>query len=632
MISVVTSPSDNRDARNPTVTRHGWRLDWGAVQRLADSTGAALGAAGDRRTDDSPAFEKPAPRAAGRFEFVEFAAVGFAAAALFAFHLGSYGLWEPDEARYAEIAREMLLWHDWIVPHLNYVPYIEKPPLLYWLTALSMRIFGINEFAARFINAAAALAGVLATYVFTRRTFGRDRALLAATVLATSGLYAVMAQVLTTDMLLTAAITAALFAFYLHWREGGRWWLLCYGAIGAGMLTKGPIGVAIPVLVGMIFLWWEEGWAGLRRAPRRFHIFAGATLSIAIAVPWFIAITIRQPDFLNFYFVGENLRRAFVASYDHSQPFYYYVPVIAAGMLPWTLAAPFIPWRSLPPNPTRRFCMIAALSVFGLFSLAHSKLIPYVLPALPPIAILIADGLLQFNDAALAARDHSSLSQPDRQLLALLGVLLALAGVGIEAIALAAHRIANPYPLMVRPALIAAGAILIIGGAACYAGFRRRTISGVGIFAATGAAVLIVVSYGRLLAEPSRSYAQLAREVARKAPDSALVCYPRYIQSLPFYSGRRVILVGAKTELAYGAEHAADAAQFFFTRRADLLRLWNAKPPPVLILDRSALPPIASSLGPYTVIASDQKKLAIERRVEETPDRAGESTGGKASQ
>jgi hypothetical protein len=174
---------------------------------------------------------------------------------------------------------------------------------------------------------------------------------------------------------------------------------------------------------------------------------------------------------------------------------------------------------------------------------------------------------------------------------------------------------------MVRPALMAAGAILIIGGAACYAGFRRRTTFGLAIFAATGAAILIVVSYGRLLAEPSRSYAQLAREVARRAPNSILVCYPRYIQSLPFYSGRRVILVGAKTELTYGAEHAADAAQFFFTRRTDLMRLWKATPPPVLIVDRSALPPIAASLGPYTVIASDQKKLAIMRAIGQAPAR-----------
>ena len=151
-----------------------------------------------------------------------FAMLAALAGTLFLFHLGTYGLWEPDEARYAEIAREMLASHNFIVPHLNYVPYIEKPPLLYWLSAGSMKLLGINEFAARLPNAGAALIGVFATYLFALRTFDHGRALLAGAVLATSALYAVMAQVLTTDLLLTAAITITMFAFFLQWRDGGR--------------------------------------------------------------------------------------------------------------------------------------------------------------------------------------------------------------------------------------------------------------------------------------------------------------------------------------------------------------------------------------------------------------------------
>jgi hypothetical protein len=125
----------------------------------------------------------------------------------------------------------------------------------------------------------------------------------------------------------------------------------------------------------------------------------------------------------------------------------------------------------------------------------------------------------------------------------------------------------------------------------------------------------MTASYGRILAEPARSYARLAREIAQRAPNAVLVCYPRYIQSLPFYTGRRVILVGAKTELRYGAEHAPDAAQFFFAGRADLIRLWNDPQPTVLVIDRTALAPVANSLGPFDVISSDAKKLAIMRSV-----------------
>ncbi|HEX4209177.1 MAG TPA: glycosyltransferase family 39 protein, partial [Candidatus Binataceae bacterium] len=214
---------------------------------------------------------------------------------LFFFHLGRYGLWEPDEARYAEIAREMLASGNYLVPHLNYVPYIEKPPLLYWSCALAMRLFGVNEFAARFINALSALIGVAAVFYFTLRAFDWRRALICGVVLATSGLYALMAQVLTTDMLLTATTEVALFAAYLHWSEGRRWRWLFYAAMGFGVLAKGPVAAALPILILLLFCWWE---GDLRGTIARFRPISGLLLTIAIASPWFVAISIREPDFI----------------------------------------------------------------------------------------------------------------------------------------------------------------------------------------------------------------------------------------------------------------------------------------------------------------------------------------------
>ncbi|MGH8012029.1 MAG: ArnT family glycosyltransferase, partial [Candidatus Binataceae bacterium] len=255
---------------------------------------------------------------------------------IFFYNLGAYGLWEPDEARYAEIAREMLATHNFIVPHLNYVDYVEKPPLLYWLTAASMRLFGLNEFAARLPDAIAAMAGLIATFFFTLKAFDRRRALMAGVILATSGLYVVMAQVLTTDMLLTALLTVALFALFLHWRKGGAWCWLMYAAMGLAILAKGPVGAAIPLLVGLVFLWWERD---LKGAIRRFHIIPGILLTAAISLPWFVAITARVPGYFAFYLIGENVLRFLQPGYSHSEPFYYYVPVIALGMLPWTLLA-----------------------------------------------------------------------------------------------------------------------------------------------------------------------------------------------------------------------------------------------------------------------------------------------------
>ena len=590
------------------------KLDLGGVARTFDSTNAAAAAArvgvrgaGVGANPSLGAAPKvPAKPAMGA---ILAAVAGLAGAGLlFFFHLGSYGLWEPDEARYAEISREMLVSGNFIVPHLNYVPYIEKPPLLYWLNALAMRALGVNEFAARFFNAFSALFVAGAVYFFTQRVFDRRRAIIAVMVLSTSALYAVMAQVLTTDLLLTGAITTALFAAFLQWREGGRWRWLFYAAMGCGILAKGPVGAVLPLVAVLLFCWWE---GGLRGVIARFRPFSGLLLTAAIAAPWFVAITLRAPDFFAFYFIGEHFRRFFQSSYSHSEPIYYYVPIVAAGMLPWSLMAPLLLWRRLTPHPARRFCLIGAGTIFVLFSLASAKLVPYIIPVMPPLAIVIADGL-----AIVIGLEPDSAPRKAEQLwvrlLSLAGLALVLGGAAILVVAALAPHFHSPNPMLVRPALYAAGVILIGGGIVSAAGFwKRRALFGLSAFGLCAAGLIVVISYGRLMAEPARSYATLARLIEQRAPDATLVCYPRYIQSLPFYCRRRVILVGAKTELTYGAAHSSDASRYFFDSRKDALRLWNTTPAIVLVIDRSEADSIIPLLGPIQVIAADSKKLAL---------------------
>ena len=535
------------------------------------------------------------------------ALVGLASAVFF-FHLGSYGLWEPDEARYAEIAREMLAAREFIVPHLNYVAYVEKPPLLYWLGALWMAVFGVNELAVRLTPALAALGGVLMTWCFVRRTMGRGRALLAGAILATSTLYAVMAQVLTTDMLLAASVTVALFALFLHWSEGGRWWCwLGYAAIAMGLLAKGPVAAAIPILTLAVFLWWQGELSG---AIGRFHALAGGAMIALIAAPWFIAIAIREPGFVDFYFVGEHLRRFFESGYSHGQPFYYYVPVLAAGMMPWTLMAPFIAWRELARTPAGRFCIVAAAVVIVIFSAASAKLIPYILPAAAPIAVLLADGIFSraFAPGVRAGDEPLGL----RFRFAAAGVVLALMGVAILVAAMTAPLFSSPYVVAARPALYSLGLIGAAGGALVAEIFRHwRLDAGLAAMVLVTATALGAGSYVRLEAEPLRSYAALAREVETRAPDATLICYPRYVQALPFYTRRRVILVGAPTELAFGQVHAADANRYFFRSEDDVLRLWHAPGPVVLVIDQRELAQLQGRLGEFTVIGSEWHKRAI---------------------
>lgn len=508
----------------------------------------------------------------------------------------------------------MIALRDYILPHLNYVPYIEKPPLLYWLTVLSFRLFGVTQFAARMMVAASALLGLAATCFFAHRSFGRSHGLLAGAVLTTTVLYAVLAQVLTTDMLLTALTTIAFFAFFLHWSEGGRWCWLFYLAMAFAVLTKGPIGAALPIVVAVLFLW-QEG--ELRGAVSRFKVVPGLLVMVAISAPWFIMMTIRLPGYFSFYFIGEYLRRFFQPGYSHAEPLYFYIPVLAVGMLPWSLIVPFLTWRNAAPNAARRFCAIVAATVFVLFSLASAKLIPYILPAIPALAVLIADGII--CRVSIDAGSETTKGRRDSQIFAVIGPLMGLFGAGTIVVAMLAPHFRSPYPALLQPVLGAIGAILLVGGVVCAAAFWiRRTEPGLAVLVLTTALALLVGGYGRLRAEPKRSYAALCREVEAKAPHARLICYRRYVQTLPFYTRRRVILIGDKTELAFGAAHSPDAGDYFFTSDADLLRLWKQPGPTVVVLDASDLKRLAGRLGDFRVIASESRKRAIIRVDERT--------------
>jgi len=565
-----------------------------------------------RNDDSSPAFaEPPAPRWGATPIAYDVGAIVALSLAVCIFHLGSFGLWEPDEARYAEIAREMLQSGNILVPHLNYVAYVEKPPLLYWLTTLSFRVLGVSEFAARLPVALSAIAGILATYFFALRAFGRRHAILAAAILTTTPLYALMAQVLTTDMMLTALVTIATFSLYLHWREGGRWCWIAYAAMGLAVMTKGPVGAALPILSMILWLALNRELSG---AIARFRAVPGLLLTTLIAAPWFVAMTIREPGFFDFYFVGEHLRRVFETDYSHSEAFYFYVPVLAVGLLPWSLLVPMLTWRAAPRNPARSFCVVAAAVTVVAFSCASAKLIPYILPAVPPIAVLIADGLA--SCAWPAADSRTRLRPPDSRILLESGPMLALLGAGAIVAASAAAQFRTPYAMAARPALFAIGVMLVTGGAVTTAMFvARRTAAGLGAIVVTLALALIAGGWARLETEPMRSYAGLSRAIAEQAPDAAIICYHRYVQSLPFYNRRRVILVGGRTELDFGARLDPDAREWFLNNDEQMFRRWEQPGGRVVVvLDAGDLARMQERFGDFDVIGIEGRKRAILRR------------------
>ena len=247
-------------------------------------------------------------------------------------------LFDPDEGRYAEIPREMMLsGGDWVIPHLNGIVYLEKPPLQYWLTALAFRAFGQNEFAARLCTGLAGYLSLAAVFFLGRKLWGFDAGVRAALFSAASTLFVLMGHQLTLDMLLSFWLTAALSCFLMaqarredagHWRP---WMLGCWAAMALGLLTKGLIAVLIPAATLGAYVLWQRDWRLLRRLNLRW----GVPLFAAIAAPWFVLAARANGQFLEFFFVREHFLRFLTPIEHRTEPWWFFVPVLTVGIIPW---------------------------------------------------------------------------------------------------------------------------------------------------------------------------------------------------------------------------------------------------------------------------------------------------------
>jgi 4-amino-4-deoxy-L-arabinose transferase-like glycosyltransferase len=323
----------------------------------------------------------------------------------FFFGLGAFGLVGADEPRYAQIAREMLARHDWIVPTLNGKPWLEKPVLFYWKAMNSYRFLGVYDWAARVPAAAHATVLVLAIFFFMRR-FRFAGELDAAMIAASSAGMIAFGRGASTDILISAYFAMAMLSWWT-WRQTEKklWLLLFYVLLGFGALAKGPVAPVLAVLV-------VGAYAALRREGKIFLrtlSIPGFLLFFAIALPWYLAVQQRVPQFFRVFFIEHNLERFGTNLYQHSQPFWYYIPVFVLATLPWTVFAlpalveagravikPLRTNSEPPPDPDdglSSFLFVWALLPVIFFSISRSKLPGYILPAIPAAVLLTADYL-----------------------------------------------------------------------------------------------------------------------------------------------------------------------------------------------------------------------------------------------
>ncbi len=472
--------------------------------------------------------------------------------------LGRPAITDSDEAFYAEAAREMVEGGDWITPTYNGQYRFEKPVLYYWLAALGYLVAGVSEGAARVPSAVAGLLLVLTTYACARRWYDETTGLLAGAITATSFGYVTVARQALPDLMLacfvTLSIWAALVALVTPRPPGAdpsrrRWLIVAGAALAGGFLTKGPIGVVLPaIVVGPLALWrcWSERASrpdDVRAIVTRLALDVGllALVGLLLAAPWFVAMTNTHGlAYLDRFFIDENLQRFVTDRYNAPRPFWYYVPIVVGGLSPWSPLM-LVWWtpirrviqRAQRVQPVEVWLTVWALAPLLFYSLSIGKQPRYILPILPPLAVLLARGV---SRRLARFGPHAETPRRDR-LLAVAGVIsgtvLALFGVFV-------YR-AQSLLVGIPPATILTGAVLLVVsglGVSVVAVSSRQRLIPVALVVASVVSTLTVqyVVLSRPGPEPVEEMAALLKAAG---PES--VSYGRYrvfVRNLLFYTGR----------------------------------------------------------------------------------------------
>jgi hypothetical protein len=513
-------------------------------------------------------------------------------------------LFNPDEGRYAEIPREMLSGGDWVIPHLNGLAYIEKPPLQYWATALSYRCLGPSDFAARVYCALTALATIVLVKLTARRLWSPDAGWRAAAVLAGMLMFVVLGQLLTLDMSLTFYMTVSLAAFLLAQRTppSRRWMLLAWAATGCGVLTKGLVAAAIPVAVLILYSAYSRDFSPWRRLQLKW----GLPLFLAITVPWHWLAARRLADFLEFFFVHEHVARYLTPIADRREPWWFFAAVFVAGSLPWTLPA----LRVLGGGWRRRaapgafdpalFLWIWVVFIGVFFSLSDSKLMPYILPLMPALALLVG---------ALPAERLKRDFLITAIITVAAGVALGIASFHWPRVVASSDR--SVYFLPLAKPLGQISLLLTVSGAFVLAQ-RVREATRSGAFLAVGWCVawLLLIRAAALVA-PIYSGASLAAALSSEDRDAPFYSVGTYDQSLTFYLQRTVTLVGYRGELDYGLRKAPEAE---IPGTAEFVRRWTAQPRAFAVMEKSMFDTLKSRGTPMRVIARDVNRVLVARQ------------------
>ena len=476
-----------------------------------------------------------------------------AAVPVFLVALGANSIWDANEAFYVETPRQMVVTGDYLSPSFGGEPRFNKPVLSYWLVAGAYRLLGESVATERLVIAAAALVTILATLVIGGAIGGRATGLLAAIVLATAPRFVFFSRRILIDVLVTMFMTSALACFVAAERYPERrraMLLLMYFAIGAGVLTKGPVALVLPVLAFLAWLMMEQRLGDMRR----LLIVPGVLIVLAVVVPWYAAIYNEHGwEYIRHFFVGENLDR-FSSPFTTARSPFFFVPVLVADiLLPWAplIVVPLLTaWRREPDTaesgPIRRAVWCWVVVIVAAFSFSASKEDLYILPAIPAAAILIADGLVR----TAWGEAHRGIGWV---LVAISCLCLILSTVILAWFSNGPYAIAGAATLSV---------LLAVTGVLAVVSLWRREFFGAVMTLACGFILFNYVFVARVLPDlerlkPVRPLASVINE--RGGPGTALGFFNMDLPSFVYYTRRPIVKIGDVDAAARFLQEQGDA-------------------------------------------------------------------------
>jgi 4-amino-4-deoxy-L-arabinose transferase-like glycosyltransferase len=511
-------------------------------------------------------------------------------------------MFDPDEGRYAEIPREMAASGDWLTPRLDGLKYFEKPPLQYWATAAAYSVFGLTEWTSRLWTVVLAFACLPMVFEWTRRLYGTRAGLAGIAALGVSPYFAIIGHLNLLDAGFSFWLSGAVFAFTLAQvadigsREERRWMLLAWLAAALAVLSK---GIVVGVLTAVSLI----AYSALERDVRpwrRLHLSAGLPLFLLVCAPWFIAVSIRNPDFPQFFFVHEHFARFLTTVHDRAEPWWFFLPLLLLGVLPWglsTVGAWRQGWRDVGPTAhfkPLRFLLIFAAVTLLFFSASGSKLAPYLQPMFPPLAALLGAYVGQRSTFIR----HTAIRTASLVSFVALGLLVYSA----------IHNSFVPHEAV----LWALGAIVAVVAAVIVSWRERQDWTTPALVtAAAGALAWQCFLTALAFVPPARSARELVAAVKPYVhPQTALYSVGQYRETVSPYLERTLTVVEFEGELRFGllAEPGKNQAS-----GAEFVARWRASTDAVAFFGPKLWDFYRHQGLPGKVIAADNYTVAVSR-------------------